>query len=194
MAVLVNQPYPAWHIRMIPVTIDRPHRIAELKVQSTASTSSLLCLQEPCDSLGQFGVCACSCAPVDRITIKGATVPLHFDVPSNGNVRHLKECRFLTGSKRPAVRAEQPVFTGDPATAFVGVTASCPSPEFSIDEHIHLIEDLLRNDRGEVISPPPNDRIQHPDHRHLGDGHVAANFIRTIIRLPSASGHFGRRP
>ena len=182
MAVLVNQPHPSRRAQLVLVTIDRPHRIAELKVQSTASTSALLCLQEPCDSLGHFGVRACSRAPVDCITIEGAAVPLHFGVPPNGNVRHPEECRLLIRSKRPAVLAEQPVLSGNPVAAFVGVTATCPSPELSIDEHIHLIENLLRNDRGEVISPTSNDRVEHPDHRHLGDGRVATDFIPDLSK------------
>src|ERR1700679_468971 len=62
-----------------------------------------------------------------------------------------------------ASSAKPPVFTGDPAARFAGMSAFGPLPEGLPHSIFHFLERLQRHDVAMVIHPAPDDRVELND-------------------------------
>ena len=136
--------------------------IVGLEITSAVTACPRLPRQQRGYARGDARIMPPSCAPIHLIVIVGAAPCLHRHVPAD---RPLDVERSPPPTpSRGAVQSvvfTPPVPLLAPFPVLVRMTNPDPRPHLLAQRVVHLREGLLTPDRGEVVAPPPDHRIQH---------------------------------
>lgn len=106
--------------------------------------------------------------PIDPIAVIGAFCPFHLDMPFDGSVGVAVEDEPIFGGKIPASLLSLPVFVADPMPGLFGMTAPRPAVQLQVGKMPQGFEGGFGGDRGVVVGPSADDRIESPDQGGLG--------------------------
>jgi hypothetical protein len=170
--------------------IDFPH-VSGVERVSASGTSPVLSLQESRDSRGDARMVCTPATPVDVIAIGGAAPPLPVHVPLHRRLA-VDTPSFPTGS-RPAVPL--PVFAPPglrvaPCQTRVRMATPDPRPEWLAPLFVPRLARRGPTDRGAVVAPSSDHRVQRRDETCLGvhpmSAHHGPHLSRmTCHRLPA---------
>jgi hypothetical protein len=170
--------------------IDFQH-VSGFKRVAARCTSPVLSLQESRDSPGDARMMCTSTTPVECIAIVGAAPPLHFDVPLHRRLG--VETQALPTGSRPEVPLSvlaPPGLLVAPFQTLVRMARPDPRSELVAQLCVHLLERLVTTDRGAVVAPASDHRVQRLDEASLGVHPMSAHpcpylSLMTCHRLPA---------
>jgi hypothetical protein len=158
---------------------------------SAVGTSPVWSLQESGDSPGDSRVVCTPATPVDGIALVGAAPPLHVAVPLHQRLG-VAPAALPTGLRRDAPRPFRapPGCLVAPGPGLVRMAQPAPRAALWAPLFVHLRERLVTPDRGAVVAPAADPRVQRRNQACLcrqprTAHHRPALSLMTCHRLPA---------
>jgi hypothetical protein len=143
------------------------HDVLSLKEQSTAAAFSALLLEQFSKRSIDHGMSSQSLAPVEKVTIVGASCTLDFVMSLNFRAIVFPQERLLIAELPSLSFRDMPVFVGDPEHPFVWVSASSPALELLKPNVPTVVEGLGCDHTPIVVRPAVNHLIHFFDELSL---------------------------
>jgi len=156
------------------------------EVPTAGSTSPLLLLPEPGDARWYMGMASEASAPVQPVSVIGATCALHFHIALVWCVVVTSQgLRTVCGLEAPALSiVHSPVFARNPMFRFLGMTGDSPSPQHRIHRVVEPLKGACAADMGIVRTPANDRRIEGVDQRLLLRVSMAVYRLSQSLDMP----------
>ena len=115
----------------------------------------------------QHGVLFEPLTPIEGVSVIGACVSLHLDMPLDLGHTVRSQASPLRGAKHFLVLSPMPVFFGSPLATRVGVSSPGPTRELMPEDGVTSCKDSGRDHCFVVGGPSPDNRIQFLDEAPL---------------------------
>src|SRR4051794_37373262 len=136
------------------------------EIQLAECTLPVLPLEQKCYAQRHFGMLSIPRCPVQPVAIKWTPAPANLGMTTDRGLAGLVEVE-RTRCKAPSPMLDAPILSRTPSLPFLGVTTTCPGPQFLEQPAIDRVQCLLAAHGGVVIGPAFDFGVQLGNQRCL---------------------------